>query len=125
MWTVSVSSDASSFVMEPIGRQHPRIFVRLGFIGLQCRVLSPEHANPKIAGYFYKAVVQSILLYACETWVLSQCICTAFAGFHHQVARRLTNRRIRLDPRTQQCQELVGYARNFDKAGDSLQACAA
>jgi hypothetical protein len=66
------------------------------------RVLSREHANPKIAGYFYKAVVQSILLYACETWVLSQSIRTAFAGFHHQVARRLTNHRIRLDPRTQQ-----------------------
>jgi Reverse transcriptase (RNA-dependent DNA polymerase) len=46
------------------------------------RVLCREHANPKIAGYFYKAVVQSILLYAWQqcTVCCATCVEWAVAG---------------------------------------------
>lgn len=64
------------------------------------RVLTRQGANSKIAGYFYKAVCQSVLLYGCETWVVSQSILRSLEGFHHQVARRLSFQRIRLDPNT-------------------------
>ena len=39
---------------------------------------------------FYKAVVQTALLYGSETWVRSQAMDKVLAGFHHRVARRLT-----------------------------------
>ncbi len=34
-------------------------------------VLTREGANPKAMGYFYQAVVQSVLLFAIETWVVT------------------------------------------------------
>jgi hypothetical protein len=62
------------------------------------RVLSRQGADPKVSGYFYKAVVQSVLLYGCETWVVSKQILVSLEGFHHQVARRLAHHTIRPDP---------------------------
>lgn len=60
------------------------------------RLLAREGANPKVSGYFYKAVVQSVLLYGSETWVWSQRMRSALQGFHNKVARRLTGLRPRL-----------------------------
>ena len=42
---------------------------------------------------FYKAVVQSILLYGCETWVISSQVLRVLEGFHHRVARSLSGKR--------------------------------
>jgi hypothetical protein len=42
-----------------------------------------------------KAVVQSVLLYGCKSWEISQRILRTLEGFHHQVAWRITNRSIR------------------------------
>ena len=42
---------------------------------------------------FYKAVVQSVLLYGCETWVITPQVLRVLEGFHHRVARRLSGRR--------------------------------
>ena len=39
---------------------------------------------------FYKAVVQSVLLYGCESWVITQQVLKTLEGFHHSVARRLS-----------------------------------
>ena len=41
---------------------------------------------------FYKAVVQAVLLYGSETWVLTQSMRNVLTGFHHRVARRLSGR---------------------------------
>jgi hypothetical protein len=41
---------------------------------------------------FYKAVVQSVLLYGCETWVITSNMLSVLESFHHRVARRLTRR---------------------------------
>ena len=61
------------------------------------RLLARQGANSKVSGYFYKAVCQSVLLYGCETWVVSDQILRSLDGFHHRVARRLTHRHTRFD----------------------------
>jgi hypothetical protein len=55
------------------------------------RVLERDGASPKAMGMFYKAVVQAVLLYGCETWTLTNPMIKALEGFHHRVARRITH----------------------------------
>jgi hypothetical protein len=50
-------------------RQLQRARTKWGRIVL---VLRSEGVKPRSIGYFYKAVVQSILLYGSETWVVSK-----------------------------------------------------
>jgi len=57
------------------------------------RVLAREGADPGVSAMFYKAVVQSVLLYGCETWVVTPAVLRVLSGFHHRVARRLTGKR--------------------------------
>ena len=45
-------------------------------------------------GYFYKAVVQAILLYGSETWILTEGLKRQFQSFHSRVARFLTGKHI-------------------------------
>lgn len=40
-------------------------------LGIVSRVLVREGSNPRTMGMFYKAVVQSVLLFGSETWVFS------------------------------------------------------
>jgi hypothetical protein len=49
------------------------------------RVLVREGADPKTAAMFYKAVVQSVLLYGCETWDTSPTV-LALSGFQQSGA---------------------------------------
>ena len=42
------------------------------------------------SGMFYATVVQAILLYGLETWIMSPWIGKALGGFHHRVVWRLT-----------------------------------
>ena len=60
--------------------------------GMLSRLLVREGADARVSGMFYKAVVQSVLLYGSETWVRSQAMDQVLAGFHHRVARRLSGR---------------------------------
>jgi len=39
--------------------------------GVVSRVWTREGADPRVMAMFYKAVVQSVLLYGCETWVVT------------------------------------------------------
>jgi hypothetical protein len=45
---------------------------------------------------FYKAVVQAVLLYGCETWVVTPAMMRVLEGFHHKVARRISGKMARL-----------------------------
>jgi hypothetical protein len=54
-------------------------------------VLDKEGASPRAKGLFYELIVQSVLLYSCETWTLTETMIQVLNGFHHRVARRLTN----------------------------------
>ena len=51
---------------------------------------------PRTIGYFYKAIVQAVLLYGCETWVVTPAMLRALSGFHNRMARRIANRMPRL-----------------------------
>lgn len=56
------------------------------------RILTREGAQPAVSAMFYKAIVQTVLLYGSETWTTTQSMLKILNGFHHRVARRLTGR---------------------------------
>jgi hypothetical protein len=64
------------------------------------RVLIREAASPKISALFYKATIQTVLLYGSETWAVNNKILQLLTSFHHGVARRLTGRYPRPIPET-------------------------
>ena len=45
------------------------------------RILSREGAAPQVSGFFFKAVVQAVLLFGAETWVVTPCMGKAVGGF--------------------------------------------
>jgi hypothetical protein len=47
---------------------------------------------PEFLGMFYKAIVQAVLLYGCETWVVTPDILRTMEGLHHWIARRITHK---------------------------------
>ena len=49
----------------------------------------------RISGSFFKAVVQQVLLFGAETWVVTPKMERALSGFLHGAARRLTRRQAR------------------------------
>ena len=59
------------------------IWARIG------QVLRGENVAPCIAAKFYKAVVQSVLLYESKTWNLTQTVLARLEGFHICAAYRM------------------------------------
>ena len=53
-------------------------------------MLDREGADARLAGKFYAAVAQAVLLFGSETWVVTPRILKALEGFHHQVAQRIS-----------------------------------
>ena len=56
------------------------------------RVLSREGTDDRTLVQIYLEVVQSVMLYVSETWVITPCSGRVWGGFHHRVALRLTGR---------------------------------
>ena len=56
------------------------------------RILIREGADKRISGKFFKAVVQQVLLFGAETWVLTPRIERVLDSFMHGAARRITGR---------------------------------
>ena len=56
------------------------------------RILSREGATKIVSGKFFKAVVQQVLLFGSETWVVSPRMERALSSFIHGAARRITGR---------------------------------
>ena len=59
------------------------------------RVLSREGEDARTSGQIYLALVQLVLLYGSETWVMTPRIGRVLSRFHHRVDRRLTGRQPR------------------------------
>lgn len=57
-------------------------------------ILVSQNMPPTIASIFYKAVVQAVLLYGSETWVLTKRTLGMLQTFHNRIARQLTGRHI-------------------------------
>ena len=58
-------------------------------------MLTRHRVPPRVAGFFYKATCQSVLLYGAETWVPDPRILSTLEGFHNRIARCLSHRHIR------------------------------
>ena len=63
--------------------------------GRLTRILSREGADKRISGKFFKEVVQQVLLFGAETWVLTPRIERALDSFMHGDAQRITGRQPR------------------------------
>ena len=53
-------------------------------------ILRREGAAPRVSGLFFKAMVQTMLIFGSETWVVTPRMVNALGGFQAQVARCLT-----------------------------------
>ena len=56
------------------------------------RILVREGASPRVSGMFFKAVVQAVILFGSEMWVMNPCMGRALGSFQHRVARRIMGR---------------------------------
>ena len=65
------------------------------------RVLCRDKSSTRTMGYFYKAIIQSILLYGSESWVLTDSMLMKLEAFHKKIARNITNCHIRPDPQNE------------------------
>ena len=59
------------------------------------RILGWEGAYPRISGLFSKVVVQAVLIFGSETWVLTPCMERSLGRFQHRLARHITGRQPR------------------------------
>jgi hypothetical protein len=61
------------------------------------RILKKKtNSNIKVMSTFYKVIVQRVLLYGSETWVLSKFMMAKLQSFHHMCARFITGQHIKL-----------------------------
>ena len=56
------------------------------------RILVREGDNLRVSGMFFSTVVQVVLLFGSETWVMTPCMEHALGSFQHRVAQRITGR---------------------------------
>ena len=52
--------------------------------------LSMDKSDVRVIACFYKDVVQEIIIYGSETWVLTNPMIDRLNTFHHIISRRLT-----------------------------------
>ena len=56
------------------------------------KILSREGARPRVSGFFFKAVFQSVLIFDAETWVVTPCMGRFLGSFWDQVTWQLPGR---------------------------------
>ena len=59
------------------------------------KVLTTQGVDARVKGYFYKAIVQAVLLYGSESWCMTKAMIKKFKSFHLRVARYLSGKHIR------------------------------
>jgi hypothetical protein len=65
--------------------------------GRMCKILQKKtNGNPRIMSIFYKTIIQSVLLYGSESWVLTKIASRKLQSFHRRCARFITGRHIKL-----------------------------
>ena len=58
------------------------------------RILTVQGVESRVKGYFYKDIIQAVLLYGSESSTLSKAKLREFNSFHNRVARYLCNKHI-------------------------------
>jgi hypothetical protein len=66
------------------------------------RVLCRQGASPRVSAMLYQAIVQSVLLFGSDSWVLTESMIRLLKSFHHRMARQITGRRARFCRITQE-----------------------
>ena len=61
-------------------------------LGAASKYLEQEGAERRVSGNFFKAVVQQVLLFGADTWVMIPRIERALESFMHGAERRITGR---------------------------------
>jgi hypothetical protein len=79
------------------------------------KVLRGENTSPTVAAKFYLAVVQAVLLYGSEAWVISLQAMARLEGFHIRAAWRMAQRH---KPRRGPWKEWI-----YPKSEDVLKEC--
>ena len=59
------------------------------------KILKTKGANPKIMAKFYLTIVQAVLLYGADSWVIKKRDYDALRSFHRRAARYMTGQHIR------------------------------
>ena len=49
------------------------------------RILSREEAVPRVSGFFFKSMVQAVLIFKADTWLVTPHMGKALKGFQTQV----------------------------------------
>ena len=80
---IPIDNDDTQVVRRNLAKAR-RVWARIS------RVLRSENASTRVCGMFYKATVQSVLLFASKTWVLSPATLKRLEGFHAKAERRMT-----------------------------------
>ena len=78
-----------------IDRQLKRAKAKWARVG---KILSVQTTEPRVRGFFYKAILQAVLLYGSESWIISEHKLNELRSFHHRVARYITGRHIKQLP---------------------------
>ena len=84
-WVISVADDEWPAVVKNLS-QARAVWKRMK------RTLSRERVEPQVSGFFFKDVVQAVLLFGSETWAVTPSMGRALGGFQYQVARRMMGR---------------------------------
>ena len=50
------------------------------------QILSREGVTPQVSGLFFKVVIQAVVLFGADAWVVTPRMVTALGGFQTQVA---------------------------------------
>ena len=74
------------------------------------QVLQVDNTPPQVSAKFYKAVVQSVLLYGSETWNLTKTALARLEGFHIRVAYHMAKKH-KPRKRTKPCVGLPSHRR--------------
>ncbi len=74
-WILAQDDDDVRAVRQQI-KKAQEIWARAG------QVLTAENTPPKVSAKFYKAIVQSVLLYGSKTWNLTTIALARLEGFH-------------------------------------------
>ena len=49
------------------------------------RILSRKGVEPRVFGFFFKAMVQAVFLFGSETWMITPCMGRSLGGFQDHV----------------------------------------
>ena len=74
-------------------------------------ILSREGAAQRVSGFFFKSILQAVLLFRAYTWVVAPRMGKALGGFQTQVARRMTVQILQRTPHRKWRYTLVAYPR--------------